>query len=52
MSVAQVEKKGRIVEFKNGLARVADGKTGQRIIEARRLDNLYIVQANVINPKN
>lgn len=29
-----------------------DGKTDQRIIEARRLNNLYIVQANVINPKN
>ncbi|KMQ86904.1 retrovirus-related pol polyprotein from transposon tnt 1-94 [Lasius niger] len=27
MSVAQIEKKGRILEFKNGLARVADGKT-------------------------
>jgi len=27
MSVAQIEKKGKIVEFKHGLARVADGKT-------------------------
>lgn len=52
MSVAQIEKKGRILEFKNGLARVVDGKTGQRILEARRLDNLYIVQADVINPKS
>lgn len=50
ISVAQIEKKGRILEFKNGLARVADRKTGQRIIEARRWDNLYIVQADVINP--
>lgn len=52
MSVAQIEKKGRILEFKNGLSRVVDGKTGQRILEARRLDNLYIVQADVINPKS
>lgn len=51
MSVAQIEKKGRVLEFKNGSARIADGKTGQRIIEARRWDNLYIVQADVINPK-
>jgi len=27
MSVAQIEKKGKILEFKHGLARVADGKT-------------------------
>lgn len=52
MSVAQIEKKGRILEFKNGVAHVIDGKTGQRIIEARRSDNLYIVQADIINPKN
>lgn len=52
MSVAQIEKKGRILEFNNGVAHVIDGKTGQRIIEARRSDNLYIVQADIINPKN
>lgn len=52
MSVAQIERKGKILEFKNGLVRITDGRTGQRIIEARRRDNLYIIQANVINPKD
>lgn len=37
MSVAQIEKKGRTLEFKKGLARVTDGKTNRSIIEARRL---------------
>lgn len=52
ISVAQIEKKEKILEFKRGLARVTNVKTGQKIIEARKLDNLYIVQANVINPAN
>lgn len=52
MSVAQIEKKGRVLKFKEGLARVIDDKTSQILIEARRVDNLYVVQADVINPRN
>lgn len=32
MSIAQIERKGKTLELKNGLVRIADGRIGQRII--------------------
>lgn len=52
MSVAQIEKARKKIEFDKGMAYVVNIKTGERIIEAYRRNNLYIVQADVVNPKN
>lgn len=52
MSVAQIEKARKRIEFDKGMTYVVNIKTGERIIEAYRRSNLYIVQADVVNPKN
>jgi len=49
MSVAQIEKKTKIVKFENGVAKLIDPHSGKIFIKALRNNDLYIVQADVVD---
>lgn len=52
MSVAQIEKRDKKFMFENGIVRIIDRHENKTIVQARRVDNLYVVLVKVENPKD
>ncbi|RLU22725.1 hypothetical protein DMN91_005003 [Ooceraea biroi] len=52
MLVAQIEKKNKRFTLENGVVTVIDRQKNKAILQARRVNNLYVVRADVVNSDN